>query len=132
MNTAPASGWECDRFRRQLRAGRQHGDVKRMEAVVAGARYGAGDLQAEADDYRIHFRGAVQRPHQLEQIIARLRVHFTEDTVLTARAIEQRLYEQTWLIAEYDKFDHEHDSPGGGDGQMPGADHHDGGGPVTR
>jgi pimeloyl-ACP methyl ester carboxylesterase len=29
-------------------------------------------------------------------------MHFTPDSVLTARAIEQRLYEQTWLTAGYD------------------------------
>jgi proline iminopeptidase len=102
MNTAPASGWENEQFRRQLRAGRPGGDAELMADIAAGARYAAGDLQAEADYYRVHFRGTVQRPDQLEQVIARLRRHFTEDGVLAARAVEQRLYEQTWLIAGYD------------------------------
>jgi proline iminopeptidase len=102
MSTAPASGWECARFRQQLRASRPAGDVERMEYIAASAPYQAGDLQAEADYYRIHFRGTVQRADHLERIIGRLRTHFTEDSVLTARAIEQRLYEQTWLAAEYD------------------------------
>ena len=98
MNTAPASGPEVE----QLRSGRPDGDAQRMELITAGAPYRAGDLRAEADYYRIHFGPTVQRADQLEHIIARLRMHFTEDSVLLARAIEQRLYEQTWYTAGYD------------------------------
>jgi proline iminopeptidase len=102
MNTAPASGWEGDLFRAQLRASRPAGDVERMADIVAGAQYEAGEPEAETAYYRIHFRGAVQRPDQLEQIVGRLRTHFTADSVRTARAVEDRLYEQTWRSAGYD------------------------------
>lgn len=102
MNTAPASGWESERLRELLRDGRPGGDAQRMEVIASGAAYRAGDLRAEADYYRIHFRGAVPRADQLDLIIPRLRMHFTEDGVLTARAIEQRLYEQTWQVPGYD------------------------------
>jgi proline iminopeptidase len=103
MNTAPASGDDVERFGRQLRARRSPGDLERMGEIAAGARYAAGDLDAEADYYRIHFRGSVVGPpERVEQIVRRLRTHFTERGVLTAREIERRLYEQTWLRADYD------------------------------
>jgi pimeloyl-ACP methyl ester carboxylesterase len=38
----------------------------------------------------------------LELTLTRLRAHFTPDTVLLSRAIEQRLYEQTCLRDGYD------------------------------
>jgi pimeloyl-ACP methyl ester carboxylesterase len=34
--------------------------------------------------------------------VARLRSNFTEESIRTARAIEHRLYEQSWLSADYD------------------------------
>jgi proline iminopeptidase len=102
MNTAPASGRDADRFRQQLRAGRPAGDVERMQAIAATARFRAGDLDAEADYYRIHFRGCFHQSAQLDELLRRLRATFTPETVLLARAIEQRLYEQTWLSDGYD------------------------------
>lgn len=35
-------------------------------------------------------------------MIGRLRTHFTEESVLTARAIEERLYDETWRSDGYD------------------------------
>ena len=102
MNTAPASGHEVERFRQMLRMSRPPGDVEMMRAISASERYQAGDLEAEADYYRIHFRVTVPRPENLELIVGRLRSDFTPSTVRTARAIEERLYEQTWTTADYD------------------------------
>jgi len=39
MNTAPASGRDADRVRQQRRAGRPAGDVERMQAIDATARF---------------------------------------------------------------------------------------------
>ena len=44
----------------------------------------------------------MQRPEDLDRVVAPLRVHFTEAGVLLARAIEQRLYEQTWDVPGFD------------------------------
>ena len=38
----------------------------------------------------------------LEQVVRRLRAHFTPAGVLAARAIEQRLYDETWERDGYD------------------------------
>lgn len=102
LDSAPASGHAWVRFRQLLRASRTPSDIEKMEAISASARYHAGSLQAEMDYYRIHFRGTVRDPAQLEQIVVRLRSHFTQRSVRTARAIEERLYEQTWLSGDYD------------------------------
>jgi proline-specific peptidase len=102
LNSAPASAADWAGFRRQLHAKRPAEDAEHMQAIGNTASYAAGDLQAELDYYRIHFRTAVRSPAQLELILTRLRAHFTPDTVLLARAIEQRLYEQTCLRDGYD------------------------------
>jgi proline iminopeptidase len=102
MNTAPASGHEVERFRQVLRMSRPPGDVEMMRAISTSDRYQAGDLEARADYYRIHFRVTVPRPENLEQIVGRLQSDFTPSTVRTALAIEERLYEQTWTTADYD------------------------------
>jgi proline iminopeptidase len=102
LNTAPASAEDVEAFRFLLRRSRPAGDVEHMQAIAASASYGAGDLEAEAAYYRIHFRVALRRPEQVEQVVGRLRVHFTPDDVVKARAIEDRLYEQTWGTDGYD------------------------------
>jgi proline iminopeptidase len=102
LNTAPASAEDARSFRQQLRRSRPPGDVERMQAIAAGDPYRAGNLEAEADYYRIHFRVTLRQPELLELVVRRLRAHFTEESVLTARAIENRLYEQTWEVDGYD------------------------------
>jgi len=102
VNTAPASGADSIAFRQHLRRIRPARDIERMDALRASPRYAAGDVEAEADYYRIHYRPALRDPERLEQVIGRLRVHFTAETVLVARAIEERLYDQTWRSAGYD------------------------------
>lgn len=104
MNTAPASREDSVAFRQQLLRRRPAGDVERMRALSSTIRYQQGDLDAEAEYYRIHFRLTVPQLEELERIIGRLRSNFTNEGVLTARAIEQRLYAETWLSAEYDLF----------------------------
>jgi proline iminopeptidase len=102
MNSAPASAPDWQLFRQQSRARRPSGDLERMAAIAASPGYQAGDRCVEAEYYRIHFRPTVRRASDLERIVGRLRAHFTEQGVLDARAIEQRLYEQTCLLPGYD------------------------------
>jgi proline iminopeptidase len=101
-DTAPASAEDWLALRQHLPSTRATGDVERMQAVASSARYQAGDLEAETEYYRIHFSATVRRPEHLEQVIGRLRTHFTEESVLTARAIEQRLYDETSRSDGYD------------------------------
>src|SRR5207237_5850787 len=64
--------------------------------------YADGDIRAEAEYYRGHFGNALRRSDLLEEVICRLRSHFTPEDILKARAIEDRLYAQTWMSREYD------------------------------
>jgi proline iminopeptidase len=102
VDSAPASAEDWLELRQYLATTRAPGDVERMRAVASSARFQAGDLEAETEYYRIHFSATVRQPELLEQVIRRLRTHFSEPGVLTARAIEQRLYDETWRSESYD------------------------------
>lgn len=101
-NTAPAAADDWLLLRQHLAEIRPAGDIEQMQAIASSAAYRAGDLEAEAEYYRIHFHTTLRAPDLLEQVLGRLRAHFTAETVLTARAIEERLYAETWRTAGYD------------------------------
>ena len=98
MNSAPVSHDDLMLFR----GSRAAADLEKLKALAATARYEAGDLEADAEYYRIHFRAALHRPEHLEPLVARLRLGFTPASILKARAIETRLYRQTWSSSHYD------------------------------
>ena len=75
-----------------------------MEAVAATDSYARGNVDAEAEYYRAHFRMTLRQPDDLEALVARLRAHFTAEGVLLARAIEHQLYEETSQSADFDLF----------------------------
>jgi len=102
LNTAPASAEDAVVFRRHLQRARPPGDVEQLQAIASSVGYGAGELEAETAYYRLHFRIALRDPVLLEQVVGRLRAHFAEGDVLKARAIEQRLYDDTWNREGYD------------------------------
>ena len=102
MNSAPASGEDVRAFREHLLRARPAGDVEAMRAIASNPGYRAGDIETEAEYYRIHFRIALRRPEQVDEVVGRLRVHFTDEGVLLARAIEDRLYDDTWNSEGYD------------------------------
>jgi len=102
MNTAPASHQDADVFRRYLRSIRPASEIEAMDALAASDTFRVGDLRAELDYYRMHFRPALVATNQLDRVIPRLRAHFTPERVLLARAIEQRLYRDTWSSPTYD------------------------------
>jgi proline iminopeptidase len=102
MNTAPASHEDVQVFRQHLRRSRPAGDVEAMQSLAATAGFRAGDLDVESEYYRIHYRPGLRAPELLDRLIPRLRANFTPEQVLTARAIEDRLYEETWSSPGYD------------------------------
>jgi hypothetical protein len=67
-----------------------------MKAIAATPEYEAGDPDTVAAYYRIHFKPALQRAEHLDQVIAKLRASFNGDGILKARAIEDRLMDETW------------------------------------
>jgi len=101
MNPAPASSDDYKQLRKE-RAGKLAGDLDRLKAVAASAPYKEGDPDAVAAYYRIHFKPALRKPEHLETVIARLRASFTKERILKARAIEERLMNDTWSSDQYD------------------------------
>ena len=100
LNTAPASHADFQ----QLRADRRRtaaDDLQAMQVLSATTRYREGDLATEAEYYRRHFRTTLREPEQLERVVQRLRTGWTPAGILKARAIEQRLYDQTWFASDY-------------------------------
>ncbi len=102
MSSAPASHQDLLMTREHIRGLRTVGEIELMESIRSTDRYQDGDLEAETDYYRIHFRATLPQAEQLERVVGRLRTHFTNESVRKARAIEDRLYEQTWLSPDYD------------------------------
>jgi proline iminopeptidase len=104
LDTAPASAGDWRRLRVSFAERRPAEDQAEMAAIAATDAYRRGDLEAEAAYYRIHFRMTLRRPDLLDALVARLRANFTEEGVLLARAIEDRLYEETSGSWEWDLF----------------------------
>src|SRR5690606_15536036 len=64
-----------------------------------------GDPEAVAERYRIHFRRALKRDEDFEQLMATTQAAFTSqasDGILKARAVEDRLMRDTWQLPGYD------------------------------
>jgi len=98
LNTAPASHADVQVFRRHLRRIRPPGDVQAMQSLAATTEFRAGNLDVESEYYRIHYRPAVHAPRLLDRLLPRLRKNVTPERVLTARAIEDRLYDPDLVI----------------------------------
>lgn len=101
LNTGPASHADLTRFQERRQATEAE-TLARMRAIAGRREYAAGDIAVEAEYYRAHFSGVLRRAEDLETIVRSLRAHFTPADILKARAIEQRLYAQTWLSPGYD------------------------------
>jgi proline iminopeptidase len=102
MNTAPASHASVLAFREDVQRHRSAEQSERMSALRSDPRYQAGDIDDDLEYYRIHFGSALRRPDQLDRVIARLRSSSTSEGIVAARAIEDRLYAQTWDAEDYD------------------------------
>jgi proline iminopeptidase len=100
MNTAPASHHDYMLLRQERRK-KSGDDLDRMKALAATARYREGDLETDAEYYRIHFGATIRQPEHLDRLVHRLRLNFTQEGIVKAREIEQRLMEETWLSSEY-------------------------------
>jgi proline-specific peptidase len=101
MNSAPASHADLLRFREQRKVAEKVG-LARMEAISRTTEYAQGDVETKAEYYRAHFGATLRGPEQLEDLVRRLRVDFTPKDILKARAIEEKLYRETWDAEDYD------------------------------
>jgi proline iminopeptidase len=101
VNTGPASHDDY-MFLREERRRTAPRDMERLAAASSTPGYGAGDLEADAAYYRIHFGTTVASRDQLEQLVRSLRANFTPEGILKAREIEERLMNETWQSGTYD------------------------------
>jgi proline iminopeptidase len=101
LNIAPVSRADYHLLRQERRKNAPD-DIERLKALAATPRYQQGDLVADDEYYRIHFRAAFRHAELLDRLVGRLRVSFTPEGVLQAREIEDRLYKETWGSSEYD------------------------------
>ncbi len=103
ISTGPASHEDYMLLRAERRRTAPR-DMERLAAMSSTPEYRAGDLEADAAYYRIHFGATLRSPEQLERLVRSLRANFTPDGILKARAIEERLMNETWRSSEYDLF----------------------------
>jgi len=96
MNTAPVSRSGAIALRQELARLKTPEQAGTMRRIVSTAGYRAGELEADAAYYRIHFATAFNRGGLLEDLIGRLRTGSSPEGIVRARRIEDTLYEQTW------------------------------------
>jgi proline iminopeptidase len=102
VNAAPVTEEGVTLFRENVIRSRSDDERESLREVARSAEFERGEPDAEISFYRIHFRHAVSSLELLERLIPRFRQHFTPETVLLARAIEDRLGEETWDSPAYD------------------------------
>jgi proline iminopeptidase len=100
LNTAPVSHEDYLLLRKSRRE-KTPADIEELKIRSKDVKYQEGDPDTVADYYRVHFRSTIRQPNHLEQVIRSLRASFTKEGILKARAIEKRLYEETWFVDEY-------------------------------
>src|SRR6185503_727240 len=101
MSPGPASHADFELLREE-RLRLWPADMAERAAVAATAAYQAGEPDAVAAGYGIHFRHALARREDHARLMATLRASFTREGILLARAIEDRLMAETWLAPSYD------------------------------
>ena len=102
MNSGPASASDMATLRRSLSNRRRREQSEAMRAIASSAAYLAGERDADAAFYRIHFASALPGPELLAELVGRLRSNVTADGIVLARQIEERLYDETWFREGYD------------------------------
>jgi proline iminopeptidase len=102
MNGVPASHDDVPALRAELARRRTPAQTDRMAALRADPKFAAGDIETEAEYYHLHYGTTLRDPELLDAVVGRLRTAFTPEGVLVARAIEERLYGDTWACPDYD------------------------------
>jgi proline iminopeptidase len=101
LNTAPASHGDCMLFERE-RDARAGDDVEILRALESRPEFAEGDPAARAAYDRVYFRSTLRSPELLDRLIDHLQVEWTNERILTAGAIGQQLWHETYESAEYD------------------------------
>lgn len=104
MNPAPASAADVSILRR-FYLQKVGSDMARQLVIVKSAAYIEGDPEAVSARYRIHFKPALARSEDYEKLMATMKAGFVrqgKDGILKARAVEDRLMQDTWERTGYD------------------------------
>jgi proline iminopeptidase len=104
MNPAPASASDVAVLRKAYLEG-LGADMDSQKEILASAAYQAGDPETVAARYRIHFEHALVRTEDYESLMARMKAAFLRqgrEGIVKARAVEDRLYRDTWQAPGYD------------------------------
>jgi proline iminopeptidase len=101
MNPAPVSHDDLLHLR-QERKRKEEGVIEQLKSLSSTKQYNIGNIEADAVYYRVHFQGTLRRAEHLEKVVNSLRLRFTPQGIRKARAIEDRLYRETWASNEYD------------------------------
>lgn len=102
MNSAPASRADAIALRKELVRRKSPAQNARMIELRSDPSFLTGDVETEAEYYRIHFSTTLRNPDHLEAVVRRLRLASTDAGIVAARAIEEKLYEETWSRDQYD------------------------------
>lgn len=100
MNSAPVSHNDLMHFRRERRR-KEPDNLEKLKALAATEQFEIGDLETDAEYHRIHLQTALRQPEHLEKVVNSLRLNFTSEGIRKARAIENRLYNETWESGQY-------------------------------
>lgn len=101
LNSAFARGADRVLFQEERR--RQSPDaLAQLHELAATPAFQAGDPEAVAAYYRVHFSTTLRQPELLGAIVDRVSAGTSRESILRARAIEARLYADTWLRDGYD------------------------------
>jgi proline iminopeptidase len=104
MNPAPASASDLAAFRKAY-VQKLGADMDRQKEIVAGSAYQHGDPEAVVARYRIHFKPAIKEPADYERLMATMKQALVRQGaagIVKARAVEDRLYRDTWDVNGYD------------------------------
>ena len=103
LNPAPASTSDYAALRKAY-VQKLGADMDRQKEIIASAAYQSGDPEAVAARYRIHFKYALARQEDFEKLMVAMRTAFIRQGkagILKARAVEDRLYKDTWDVPSY-------------------------------
>jgi proline iminopeptidase len=100
LNPSPASREDMLKFREHRSAAEAH-QLEEMKVIATTPEYQSGDLEADADYHRQHFKSTLRSQEDLETLVRRLRSRITPEDILKSRSIEMQLYEETWYKSDY-------------------------------
>lgn len=100
MNSIFASSDDLLLFRQEYdrRLGSQQ---EQMQALTSTVEYEEGDPDTVAARYHIHYSAALKHPEHLGRLMERLRASLTKENILQGRAIEDRLWSETFETSGY-------------------------------